>query len=81
MEDQNPADIWGNTPLHRAARQGHFEICRIITQDVLEKDPMNKFGETPFQCIEEDRMEEYANMIESTETKTEPKLETEHSTF
>ena len=41
---------------------------------------MNKFGETPFQCIAEDRMEEYANMIESTETKTEPKLKTENFT-
>ena len=26
-------------------------------------------------------MEEYANMIESTETKTEPKFETENSTL
>ena len=64
--DKNPEDIWGNTPLHFAARQGHFKICKYILQNVVDKDPENKYGETPFQCVSEEKLEEYFKILESS---------------
>ena len=41
-EDDN-----GNTPLHNAAKSGHFEIFKAILKTVKEKNPQNKNRMTP----------------------------------
>ena len=35
-EDLNPRDKFGNTPLHEAAREGHYEVGRIASSVSLE---------------------------------------------
>ena len=34
--DKNPKDIKGTTPLHRAAYLGHFQICGIFIDHIVQ---------------------------------------------
>ena len=47
VEDRNPSNRWGDTPLHYAAEFGHLEVCQLIIQSVDEKNPKNNEGSTP----------------------------------
>ena len=35
------------TPLHLAAMDGHLEVCRLIIENVQDKNPANWDGKTP----------------------------------
>ena len=35
--DKNPSNYYGATPLHYAAKEGHFQICKLILEKVLDK--------------------------------------------
>ena len=51
IEDKNPADEFGSTPLHLAAKKGHLSICELILENVEEKDPKSYddgYAKTPF---------------------------------
>jgi len=37
--DCNPANSWGHTPLHLAAERDHTDICRLIIDNVSDKNP------------------------------------------
>ena len=37
MQDKNPVDYDGYTPLHVAAAGGHFDICKMILEDMQKK--------------------------------------------
>jgi ankyrin repeat protein len=41
VEDKNPKDVRGETPLHKAAENGYLDICKIILEDpsVDDKNP------------------------------------------
>ena len=46
--DKNPKDDNWDTPLHYAAKGGHYAICKlIIDADIEDKNPNNKSNETP----------------------------------
>ena len=46
---KNPREErFGKTPLHNAAANGHVEICKLITENVVEKNPKDKYGSSPF---------------------------------
>ena len=45
--DKNPRDNSGLTPLHYAARYGHFKTCKLIIESIEDKNPGNNFGTTP----------------------------------
>ena len=47
LENRNPRknDSW--TPLHLAAHGGHLEICKLICQDNIDKNPLNENGQSP----------------------------------
>ena len=47
VEDRNPSNEWGETPLHYAAMYGHLDVCELIIQSVDEKNPKNNEGNTP----------------------------------
>ena len=47
VEDRNPSNEWGETPLHYAADHCHLEVCKLIIQSVDEKNPKNNEGDTP----------------------------------
>ena len=47
IDEKNPRDIDGNTPLHIAAERGNFELCNFITQCLDDKNPANNCGVVP----------------------------------
>ena len=66
IEDKNPkTHVIGSTPLHWAAEKGHFDICKLILQNVDNKNPRNQFGRTPLSDAEKNGHEEICNLIKS----------------
>ena len=53
LENRNPADINGHTPLHNAAFEGHLEIVKFMIPHLEEKNPSNIFGSTPLSLAKE----------------------------
>ena len=47
IEDKNPADRLGWTPLHVGALYGRLDVCKFIIENVSNKLPVDKFGSTP----------------------------------
>ena len=47
MQDKNPADKNGWTPLHEAAENGHGLICTLILENVEDKNPRDIKGRSP----------------------------------
>ena len=39
LQDKNPSDDHGDTPLHRAAKNGHIDIVKYLVQFVDNKHP------------------------------------------
>ena len=38
----------GSTPLHFAAQNGHLEVCKLIMDNITDKNPANVEGEMPY---------------------------------
>ena len=51
LQDKNPADEYGETPLHKAAEKGYLELCRLIMENVENKNPEDicDCGVTPLE--------------------------------
>ena len=48
LEEKNPIDVNGNTPLDEAVYNCHLNICKlIISTAVAQKNPANYQGITP----------------------------------
>ena len=47
IDDKNPMDTKGTTPLHLAAADGHFAVCLAIINQLEDKNPKDIIGETP----------------------------------
>ena len=48
---KNPENEQGVTPLHMAATNGHFDICRLLIANILtEKNPRDNTGRTPLHA-------------------------------
>ena len=47
VQDKNPSNKNGATPLHFAAKYGHFDVCRIILDMIDDKNPSDYKGSTP----------------------------------
>ena len=48
--DKNPKDDNWDTPLHFAAKGGHYTICKlIIDAGIRDKNPSNKNDENPLE--------------------------------
>ena len=45
--DKNPCIKNGNTPLHFAAKCGHFEICKLFLTYDIAANPKNNQSKTP----------------------------------
>ena len=44
---QKEVDVIGDTPLHRAVKDGNLQKCKLIIDHVENKNPANMFGKTP----------------------------------
>ena len=48
IKDQSPGEVEnGWTLLHNAAKNGHFEVCKLLVDNVEDKNPGCNDGETP----------------------------------
>ena len=47
LEDKNPGDNHGVTPLHFAAESGHLKVCEVIMKSLQDKNPPTSNGYTP----------------------------------
>ena len=65
IEEKNPSDIIGITPLHLAARYGYLDICRFLIEMAENKNPVNDFGITPFNEAFMSGHTEICNLIKS----------------
>ena len=45
--DKFPRSDHGFTPLHEAAENGHFDVCKYITDQTSDKNPRCLMGSTP----------------------------------
>ena len=46
VKNKNPANSFGDTPLHQAAKRGHADVSQLIMEEVENKNPENSIGET-----------------------------------
>ena len=51
VDNKNPAENTGTTPLHCAADRGHLEICKFIASQIDNKNPANNQGIRPSQLF------------------------------
>ena len=53
VQNKNPANSIGHTPLHEAAYFGRFDICKLIIDNVDNKHPIDNLGKTPKNLADE----------------------------
>ena len=53
-DDIDAADGGGVTGLHRAAWNGHGEVCRFLVENGADTGKRNKYGRTAAQLAEEE---------------------------
>ena len=49
----NPPIVFGMTTLHYAAKNGYLNVCKLIAENVQEKNPKDFAGQTPLEMAEE----------------------------
>ena len=52
LEDKNPKDRYGHTPLHHAVKRGSYEICQFITKNTQNLESSDVLGNTPLKLAE-----------------------------
>ena len=67
VEDKNPEDERGWTPLHVAAKGGHVRICKMILPVIENKNPRTLFGITPISLAQQNDHLNICNMIQGAE--------------
>ena len=51
LEDKNPNDQKGWTPLYYAAANGHYNLCKYIILNIDDKNPPDVEGDTPHHMM------------------------------
>ena len=80
FRDKNPKDYRGNTPLHLAARIGHFNLCELIILNVVNKNPINLHYETPMMVAAISNHDAVCDFLKKSvrDCKVKSSLETEN---
>ena len=63
VEERNPSDKKGQTPLHAAARGGYLENYKFIAERVENKNPEDVFGRTPLSLAKSNGHYEICRLI------------------
>ena len=63
-----------DTPLHVAARYGHTEVVKFILANVVDKNPVNEDGVTPFHEATKNGSLEICKLIHHAKNKDPEKI-------
>lgn len=69
LDDKNPGDWNGCTPLHSAVVWGSFEICKLIVDNLIVKNPADKRGMTPLHWAAREELSKFKLIFENAEDK------------
>ena len=75
IKNKNPANDDGDTPLHKAATEGHVKICKLILENVVVKCPITHKGITPLHCSARSGHSETCEMILQNIDKEEASIQ------
>ena len=76
IKNKNPANgDQGETPLHKAAKNGHVKICKLILENVVDKCPIADKGITPLHCSARSGHSETCEMILQNIDKEEASIQ------
>jgi ankyrin repeat protein len=73
VQDKEPKDNKGRTPLHHAAKYGNLEVCKLIIGEIENKNPMDSAGWTPLHCAAQNGHEEICDLISSQVVDKNPR--------
>ena len=62
-EDKNPQNGSGQTLLHLAAMEGHFEICQLLLKNTIDRNPKNFDDKTPLDLAMENNHQKICDLI------------------
>ena len=65
VQDKEPEDTDGRTPLHHAARCGSLEVSKLLIEELDNKNPRDSKGWTPLHCAAQNGHEEICDLIAS----------------
>ena len=73
--DLAPANNNGETPLHCATKTGHLEICKLIINNIADKNPPDNLGFTPLHYAAMlGNLEIYKFIFQNAESKNPTKI-------
>ena len=66
LEDKNPKDRYGHTPLHHAVKRGSYEICQFITKNTQNLESLDVLGNTPLKLAEARGSKEISKLLKTS---------------
>ena len=75
LNDKNPEDWDGCTPLHLAVVWGSFEICKLMIDNLVIKNPADKRGWTPLHSAARYGLPKFKLLFENAEDKNPATLD------
>ena len=73
VQDKEPKDNKGRTPLHHAAKYGNLELCKLIIGEMDNKNPSDSYGWTPLHCAAQNGHEVICDLISSQVVDKNPR--------
>ena len=75
VSESNPINIsngFGETALHFAAKNGYLNVCKLIAENIREKNPQNCWGVTPLHRAERNDQSSVVEYFKSLNRKSCP---------
>ena len=63
IDGKNPKDFQGYTPLHYAAEEGHYQICKLFIENGMQLDVKNNSNKMPLTLAYEKGHENVIDLI------------------
>ena len=65
LDEKNPIDIYGYTPLHYAVRHEKYDICQFITNNSQNLESLDQMGCTPLQLAESGGYKDISELLKT----------------
>ena len=63
VDNKNPSNELGYTPLHWAAEFDHIDICKLILAKIKNKSPISNDGKTPLDLAHDNNCVEIIQLL------------------